>query len=32
MEHFEKDLKKQARKVEKLQEILEQQIYKHTEL
>lgn len=29
---MEKNIKKQARKVEKLQESLEQQIYRHTEL
>lgn len=32
MDHVEKNIKKQARKVEKLQESLEKQIYRHSEL
>lgn len=32
MEHMEKNIKKQARKVEKLQESIEKQIYRHSEL
>lgn len=31
-DHMEKTIKKQARKVEKLQDSIEKQIYRHTEL
>lgn len=31
-DHMEKNIKKQARKVEKLQESIEKQIYRHSEL
>lgn len=32
MENMEKHIKKQARKVEKLQESIEKQVYRHSEL
>lgn len=32
MDHVEKTIKKQARKVEKLQDSIEKQIYRHSEL